>query len=666
MLGVRPLIGRTFLPGEDVVGGPRVTMLSHATWMTRFGGRPEVLGETIRITGEPYEIIGVLPEEFTLERGKPAAPFWIPAGQEPGDVGKRNRSFIAIAALKPGVTPEQANAETARLLDSNPVTKHGVRIMDFVRDETRDIRAPMLILLGAVGLLLLIACVNIATLLLGEVATRDAEISARVALGASRGRVVTQLLTESLVLSALGSAPGILLAWWGTRGIVALAPEKIPGIQGVHVDGRVLAVSLVLATLTGLLFGLAPAASVGRNDGHTLLRSGHVVRGGGRLQRFMIAAELALSVVLLLGAGLLARSFNRLTSVDPGFRSDNLLTVNISFAGRYWEDTTRLRSFYERAVPAIAALPGIESVALVSQAPFGGGFSSNSFLLPGEGDAERKSHKHQVQQRTVSANYFAVMGIAIIAGRSFSPEDRGGAELVAIISEAAARRDFPNASPLGQRVFFQGAWRTIVGIAKDVKVSRLSADNQPSIYTPAAQRQDLVNFALRVRGEAPVTEAVRRAVRETDPLFLVTKTERMETALRRSFAEERFRTMLIVLFGVMAAALAAVGMYGVTDRAVTRRVREMGIRVALGAAPDSVISMIVRQTLSGVGLGVLIGAVASVLVGRVLAPYLFGVTAHDPATYAGIFAFLAVVALASTWIPARRAGQVQPAAVLRE
>jgi predicted permease len=538
--------------------------------------------------------------------------------------------------------------------------------MDFVRDETREIRAPMLILLGAVGLLLLIACVNIATLLLGEVTTRETEISARVALGASQGRVVSQLLTESLVLSALGSAPGILLAWWGTRGIVALAPEKIPGIQGVHVDGRVLVAALAMATVTGLLFGLVPALSVGRNDGSALIRGARTIRGGGRLQRFMIAAELALSVVLLVGAGLLARSFDRLTSVDPGFRHDNLMTVNLSYAGRFWEDTVALRSFYERVVPRVAAVPGVDGVALVSQAPFSGGSSSNQFLLPGEGDAERKARKHQVQQRTVSASYFAVMGIGIMAGREFTEQDRAGSELVAIITEASARRDFPNESAIGKRVHFQGAWRTIVGVARDVKNSRLSADNLPGIYTPQAQRNDLVNFVVRVQGDAPVTEAVRRAVRETDPKFFVTKAERMETAVGRSFAEERFRTMLIALFGVMAAALAAVGMYGVTDRAVTRRVREMGIRVALGAAPDSVISMIVRQTLSGVGLGVALGAVASLLVGRVLAPYLFGVTAQDPVTYAGIFAFLGLVALGSTWVPARRAGRVQPATVLRD
>jgi putative ABC transport system permease protein len=311
-------------------------------------------------------------------------------------------------------------------------------------------------------------------------------------------------------------------------------------------------------------------------------------------------------------------------------------------------------------------VPGVEGVALVSQAPFSGGSSSNQFLLPGEGDAERKARKHQVQQRTVSANYFALMGIGMVAGRAFNELDRAGSELVAIITEASARRDFPNESAVGKRVFFQAAWRTVVGVARDVKNSRLSTENLPGIYTPQAQRQDLVNMVLRVRGDAPVIEPVRRVVRQTDPKFFVTKTERMETMLGRSFAEERFRTMLIALFGVMAAVLAAVGMYGVTDRAVTRRVREMGIRVALGARPDAVIAMIVRQTLSGVGLGVALGAVASLVVGRVLAPYLFGVTARDPATYAAIFAFLGLVALASTWVPARRAGRVQPASVLRE
>ncbi|HSQ32095.1 MAG TPA: ABC transporter permease [Gemmatimonadaceae bacterium] len=317
MLGVRPVLGRTFLPGEDVVGGPRVTMLSYETWRSRFGSRPAVVGTSVRFDDLPYEIIGVLPDAFTLQRGAPAAPFWIPAGQQPDDIGQRNRSFHAIGRLKPGVTLEQASVEASRLLTiSDPAANRRIRITDFVRDETRSVRGPLLVLLGAVGLLLLIACVNVATLLLGEAATRDIEMSARVALGATRSRLVRQLLTESLLLSCVGSAIGALLAWWGTKAIVALAPATFPGIRTAAVDIRILGVTLIGATITGVLFGLVPAFALSGSGPAALLRSGHTVRGRGRLQRAMIATELALSVLLLVGAGLLSRSLQKISPVN--------------------------------------------------------------------------------------------------------------------------------------------------------------------------------------------------------------------------------------------------------------------------------------------------------------------------------------------------------------
>jgi putative ABC transport system permease protein len=667
VLGVRPILGRTFLPGEDVVGGPLVTILSYETWMTRFGGRRDIIGSPVRFDDKSYEIVGVLPPKFTLERGKPGAPFWIPAGQNKGDVGQHNRGFRAIGRLQPGVTLEQASTETEHLLNAtDPSTSKGIRISDFVRDETRDVRAPLLVLLGAVGLLLLIACVNVATLMLGEASSRDAEMSARAALGASRSRLVRLLLTESLLLSAVGSAFGVLLAWWGTRVIVALAPERIPGIQTAHVDARVLAVALAAATITGLLFGLAPAMTLATSGPAALLRSGQTVRGRGGLQRVMIATELALSVVLLVGAGLLTRSLQKLSAVDPGFRTENMLTMRMSFAGRYWEDSIRVHTFYNQVMPRLRAIPGVSDVTLTTSVPFAGGSSSSPYLLPGEGDAERSSHKHEVQQRTIAANYFAVMGIPVIAGRAFSSEDRAGSTLVAIISEAAARRDFPTESAVGKQVMYQGSLRTIVGVVRDVKFRGLGAADQPAIYTPISQRQDLLDIVIRARADAAtMTSAVRAAVRELDPAFVPGKAEIMDDLVRRSFGEERFRTALIALFGAIAAVLAAVGMYGVTSRAVSRRTREVGIRVALGATPRTVIAMIVNQTLAGVTIGVLIGAATAALASRVLVPYLFGVTSHDPATYGAIFMFLGLVSVLASWVPARRAGQVEPAIVLR-
>ncbi|HET9729523.1 MAG TPA: ADOP family duplicated permease, partial [Acidimicrobiia bacterium] len=523
LLGIRPLIGRTFLPGEDVIGGPRVTMASYDTWMSRFGGRRDVVGSFIRFDDTSYEIIGVLPRGFTLERGQPAAPFWIPAGQREGDIGHHNRGFHAIGRLKTGVTIEQASTETRQLLNaSDPAVNRGIRISDFVRDETREVRAPLLILLGAVGLLVLIACVNIATLLLGEAAARDVEMSASVALGATRGRIIRQLLTESLLLAGVGAAIGVLLAWWGTKAIVALAPARIPGVLTAAVDGRVLVVTLAMATVTGVLFGLAPALMLAESGPATLLRSTQTVRGRGRLQRVMIAAELALSVVLLVGAALLSRSLEKVSAVDPGFRSDHLLAVRLSFANPS-RDTAALRAFYTESMARLAAVPGVVGVTAASNVPFTGGSSSSPYLLPGEGDAERQAHKHEVQQRAIASNYFSTMGIPVIAGRSFGAADRSDATPVAIISEAAARRDFPTESPIGKRVNYQGAWREIVGVVRDVKFSRLSAEDQPEIYTPISQRLNVLDLVVRTTGEpAAMSATVRNVVQSTGPTVAIT------------------------------------------------------------------------------------------------------------------------------------------------
>jgi putative ABC transport system permease protein len=666
LLGARPVLGRTFLPGEDIVGGPRVTMLSYETWISRFGARGDVVGSLVRFDDTPYQIVGVLPQGFTLERGKPGAPYWIPAGQQAGDVGRNNRSFHAIGRLKAGVTLEQAGVETRQLLNaSDPTSNKGVRITDFVRDETRTVRAPLLILLGAVGLLVLIASVNIATLLLGEAATRDGEMSTRVALGATRVRIVRQLLTESLLLSGVGATLGALLAWWGTKAIVAVAPANFPGILTATVDARVLAVTFVVATVTGVLFGLAPALSLAESGPATLLRSGQTVRGRGTLQRVTIAVELALSVVLLVGAALLSRSLAKVSAVDPGFRADHLLAVRLSFADP-WQDTVGLRAFYGEAIARLAAVPGVVGVTAASNVPFTGGSSSSPYILVGEGDAERKAHKHEVQQRVIALEYFTTMGIPVIAGRAFGPVDRSETTPVAIISEAAARRDFPNASAIGQRVNYQGTWREIIGIVRDVKFSRLSANDQPAIYTPISQRPNVLDLLVRTAGDpAAMTAVVRDVVHNAGPTVAITGVEVVESLIHRSFGEERFRTALIAFFGAIAAILAAVGMYGVTARAVARRAREVGIRVALGATTASVTRLIVHNTLVGVTVGVALGGVGAIVASRVLAPYLYGVTAHDPVAYIAMFALLTGVSVAASWFPARRAGRIDPAIVLR-
>ena len=668
LLGIAPVLGRTFARGEDVVGGPRVAMLSYEAWRSRHGARPDILGATVLFGNDPYRIIGVLPPGFTLERGKPGAPYWVPAGQEPGDIGRRNRSFLALGKLRPGVSVEQASAESRQLLttqEGQGPSSYGVRITDFVREETREVRRPMLGLLAAVAVLLLISCVNIAALLLGEAATRDVEMSARVALGASRARIIRQLLTESVLLSVIGSALGVAVAWWATRGIVALAPPNIPGILGVHVDGRVLAVATIVTVATGILFGLAPALRLSQAGPARLLRSGSATRGAGALQRSFVGAELALCVVLLVGAGLLTRSLQRLSIVDPGFHSNGLLTVGLSWS-RFWEDSIAVKSFYRDLVPRIAAIPGVTGVTAGSDVPFSGRSSSSPYLLVGEGQAEMRSRKHEVKQRVVLDNYFATMGIALVDGRGFDETDRDMTEPVAIISESAVRRDFPTASPIGQRVSYQGKWRRIVGVVRDTKVGRLSVDAQPTIYTPASQRFNLLDIIVRTSGDpVALSSAVRQVVQRVGPRVAITRTQGMDDLIRASFAEERFRTVLVALFAAIAALLVAIGTFGVTARAVARRTREVGIRVALGATTTSVVGLVVRQTMSVVMIGLAIGLGAALVASRLLTPYLFGVTANDPLTYAMIIGLLMTLALVASWLPTRQVATIDPARVLR-
>lgn len=664
VLGVKPLVGRGLLAGEDVIGGPRVTVMSYETWQVRFGGRRDVVGRTVMFDTVPWTVVGIMPKGFTLERGKPEVAFWIPAGQTANDVSNKNHSFKAIARLKRGVTMEQARVETTQLLQGDALPeKRGLRLEDYQRDTTRGVRQPLL-LFGAVGVLLLVACVNVATMLLGEGIARRTEIATRVALGASRGRLLRQLLTESVLLSLTGAIAGALLAWWATKVVVAMAPERLGELQAVRVDVRVLGVAILAALTTGVGFGLVPALAVAAGSGGELIHgSGQGKRGRGILQKFLIATELALSLVLLVGVALLTRSLSKLTDVDPGFRSENLLVVRTVLPASSF-DSARTDAFYTDAVARLSALPGVAGVTAIAQGtPFEPGSSSSSYLKDGETDMQ---HRHTAAQRQVLPNYFSVMGIPLLAGRAFTADDRGNAPLVAIVSEAAARRDWPNESPIGRRVKFQGEWRTVVGVVGDTKYAKLSADADAAIFTPYAQRPDDLELLVRTRGEpAAMVAAVRQSVRDVAPTAVVRGIEVMDDLIKQSYGDERFRTVLITLFGVMASVLAAVGMYGVTSRAVTARSREVGIRVALGATAGAVVRLIVRQTIDGLAIGVGAGIVMAFAATRLLAPYLFGVTPNDPITYAGAVGLLALVSVIASWLPARRAGRVHPAVVLR-
>jgi predicted permease len=668
VLGVRPVFGRMFLPGEDIPNGARVAVVSYEAWQERYGGARDILGRVVHFDQTPFTIIGVLPEGFTIGRDFTAgAEFWTPVGHDSVNYRDRtNHSYRAVGRLKPGVTIEQAAVDVDRIIHENAdPAKQGTRLVEWQSDQTRDARAPLLILLAAVGLLLLIACVNVATLLLGEASTREPEMAARLALGASRSRLMRQLLTESLTLAAAGAAVGTALAWWGTRILVALAPPRIPGLADVHMDGRVLSFALAIAATTGVAFGLAPALLLSNAGPASLLRigTGQSVRGRGRLQGVMIAVELALSVVLLVGAGLLMRSFEKITSMDPGFRADHLLVVQPTFPGPMSRDSVAMTQFYQSVIDRLRALPGVTAVTATTQPPFIGGTSSSTVQIEGESEP-----KHEAQQRVVIPRYFATIGIPLVAGREFTADDRAGAPYVVVVSEALARRDFPNASPIGKRVRYQSEWRTIVGIVGDVRFEKLSKDIQPTIYTPFTQRGGRSSLSLLVRTSGDptgITAMVRGVIADADSRIVLRYVDSMSKYIRDSFAQERYRATLISIFGALAALLAAVGMYGVTARAVARRAREVAIRVALGATEGMVVRQLIGGTIAGVTIGVVIGLVAAAGATRFLTPFLFGVRATDPVTYTTILGFLALVSLGATWLPARRVNRLEVANVLR-
>lgn len=670
VLRARPVLGRGFLPGEDQPGGPAVALVSYEAWQARFGGDSSVIGTVVRLDDQPREIVGVLPPGLSLTRSAttPTPPFWIPTQDSTYAVRRDDHSFRALARLRLGVTPDQAALETARIMNAgnNRKTPSGARVTELLLEQTRDVRKPLLVLLVAVALLLLIACVNVATLLLGEAASREHEMATRTALGAARWRLVRQLLTESVALAGIGALLGTALAYGGTRLLVAMAPQRIPGLADVRTDVRVLGAALLAAVVTGLLFGLAPALTLSRSGPASLVRSGagQSVRGRGRLQRAFVALQLALSVVLLVGAGLLSRSFARLTAVNPGFVTERLLVVRAALPRTVVRDETARVEYSRRALERLATLPGVTAAAGGTTTPFIGN-SSTTVEIEGMAPTP-EGRQREVQRRVITPNYFSTLGIPLRAGRAFTDDDRESAPPVVVVSESMARRDWPDAAAIGKRIKFQGEWRTVVGIVADIKFRTLAAADEPTVYAPVAQRKQGLSFLVRTRGDAAaMAPTIRVALADVDRRVPVSAIDTMSELLRRSFAEERYRTMLISLFGILAAVLAAVGMYGVTSRAVSRRTREVGIRLALGATSRSVSRLVVGQTLAGVSLGVGLGIAGAFVATRALAPFLFGVSAKDPITYAAIVALLGMVSVLSSWVPARRAGRVAPASVLR-
>src|SRR5215813_5726333 len=593
-----------------------------------------------------------------------------------------DENYNVLARLKPGATIAQAQAElnlaVRRLEQQFPKNYPSSRRFSFsvrplLEQVVGDVRPALYVLLGAVGCVLLIACANVANLLLARAATREREMAVRTAIGAGRRRVVRQLLTESVLLSAVGGALGLLLAVWGLALLRWLDPGDIPRLAAIGIDNRVLAFTTAVAVLTGILFGLAPALRSSQvNLSETLKEGGRSLVGGHhRLRNLLVVTEIALSLVLLIGAGLLIRSFTRVQQVEPGFAPQNVLSMRMALVGRAYSDEARRVNFYQQLWERIRRLPGVEAAGGVSALPLTGGIGWGSITIEGY-DASSGQTMIQADGRSASVGYFETMKIPLIRGRFFAEQDTKESARVVIVDENMARTYWPNADPIGKRLKFGGAdskapWLTVVGVVANVKHYALDADSRVALYTPHLQNgAGSLSIAARTTTDpANIAGAVTREVRAMDPNLPIYDVKTMEQWLLESLARRRFAMLMLGLFAVIAMLLAAVGIYGVMSYTVAQRTREIGVRVALGAQTRDVLRLIVRQGMSLAGMGIGIGLMAAIGATRLMTGLLFGVRATDPITFAAIALLLAIVALLACLLPARRATQVDPLVALR-
>ncbi|HEY2852018.1 MAG TPA: ABC transporter permease [Gemmatimonadaceae bacterium] len=680
VLGVRPVHGRGFVAGEDAPSAPRVAVLSDGLWRRRFGADPSVIGRTIDLDDAPTTVIGVAPADLHRPWD---VDLWLTTRFAPSDVaaGARGARWIEVVGrLAPGASLGSAGAEMSAIagrlerLDQRHNLDVTSRVMPLQEELVGHVRGPLMVLLGAVGFVMLIACVNVASLSLGRTAGREMELAVRTALGAGRGRLVRQILTESMVLSLGAGIVGIVLAMLGTRALVLLAPGELPLLNAVHVDGVVLAFALLLTITSGLLFGLVPAVQGSRRAVEGRLRAGSRGNslGGGRLRQILVVAEVALAITLLAGAGLLLRSFGQLTAVDPGFQSARVTTFSLSLSPVRYPDAARQEQFASALLARLDRLPGVTGSGISFSLPLSGGGFSLSFAIGGRPEASGAEEPH-AQVRVATADYFRTMGIPLIRGRGFTAEDRAGGDRVLLISAEAARRYWPNEDAIGQTL--ETGWHRdgralggrIVGIVGDVRQFSLASRPQPGIYAPLAQWPlDEMSVVMRSSGPATaVLAGARDVVHQLDSSLPVYDARPLSDVVRESIAERRFYAALLATFAALALALAAVGIYGVIAYSVQQRRRELGIRIALGASWPQVIMMVMRQGMSLTLLGAALGLVGAALLTRVLRGQLFGVSATDPLTFVAVPLILVAVAALACVVPARRAVGIDPASAIR-
>ncbi|MBW8876534.1 MAG: ABC transporter permease [Acidobacteria bacterium] len=682
VLGVKPLTGRAFAPGEDQPGAPRVAVLSEEVWRRRFGGDPGVVGRSLTLSGDSYQVVGVLRHG---ERFPSGTDVWVPMVFSPAELAQRGAVFFgALGRLAPGATLERARAEAGvigrRLRDQYPGDNQGyiedMTLVPMLDRMVGDTRKPLLILLGAVSFVLLIACANVANLLLVRAAAREGEIVIRAALGAGRARIVRQLLTESLVLALVGGVAGMGLAAWTLKLLVSSGPQGIPRLAEIGLDGTALAFAFGISLLTGVLFGLAPALQTSRTDLAAAIREGtrgSKGRGGTRARSVLVVLETALAVVLLAGAGLLIRSFLELQNVDPGFKPDGVVTFNLELPASQYSDEAKLRAVTAGLLERMERLPGVTAAgATVYGMPLAGRVNVLTFSVAGRPPAE-PGKAPILRVAAVTPDYFKTLGIPLLKGRALSPRDRHGAPRVALLNATAVRRFFPDEDPVGKRIEFGPADASgdvpggeVVGVVGDFKQDALEREIEPQIFLAYDQApQESLSIVLRSSTPQLVAAAAKQQVRELNPNLPLFGLQPMTEVVATSTSQSRFYMLLLGGFAFVSLVLAAVGIYGVIAYAVRQCSQEIGIRMALGASRERVVRMVVGQGLALAVAGAAAGLLGALFATRWMRSLLFEVSVSDPAIYAGVAAVLVLVAAVASWLPARRAAATDPQLVFR-
>ncbi|HKV60656.1 MAG TPA: ABC transporter permease [Candidatus Acidoferrum sp.] len=695
ILGIQTTLGRTFTVDEDQPGHDHEALLSFALWKSQFGGDPQILSKSIQLDGQACAIVGVLGKEFSLG-GK--SDLWVPLGLDRAKPLNRGSHYLHVTGrLKPGIRFAQVSAEMDRFAkqlaaeypNNYPASGGwGMFVVPLKEQLVAKVRPALLVLLGAVAFVLLIACVNVANLLLAQASAREKELSIRAAMGAGRARIIRQFLTESMVLAAVGGVLGLFLAYWGVSALRSLVPDNIPRMDEVSVDPLVLGFTLGISLLTGLVFGLAPAWHVSRaNLQDSLKETGHSTSassGTRRLRDALVVWEIGTAVVLLVGAGLMIRSFQQLLEVRPGFAPQHLLSMRLSPPAKAYPDGTPLNSFYQRLLDRVKAIPGVQAASAVSELPLSNSYSSGSTFVEQTTAADLPRYAPfnnlpyiEADYRTVAPGYFETMQIPLVRGRFLNDADTSDSLFVTVVDGDFTKRFWPNQDPIGKRISINTVpnskppmpqWCTVVGVVGHVKHYGPDVEGREQAYFPVTQSPFFRSMYLTVRTAlepATVTNSIRQQVLALDKDMPIYEVSTMDQLLSNSVVQPRFNLTLLVTFAALALALAAVGIYGVMSYTVTQRTHEIGIRMALGAQGEDVLQQVLKEGAWLAGIGLALGLAGSLAAARLMASLLFGIKPTDPLTFAAVAAILAGVALAACYIPARRATRVDPLVALR-